>query len=100
MKSIERDTDTAFKMQVPRGDGTREGTRASAILETIKPRLLDAKDAAAYLGISETRVREYVKYGKLRVVTLPHPFRGAKDTRKILIEISELDAFIEKYKAV
>jgi predicted site-specific integrase-resolvase len=65
----------------------------------IKPRLLDTKDAASYLGVSETRVREYVKYGKLRSVTLPHPYKSAKDTRKLLIEVSELDAFIDRHKA-
>jgi hypothetical protein len=77
---------------------SRENSRAAGSLETLKPRLLDAKDAAMYLGISETRVREYVKYGKLRCVTLPHPFRSSKDTRKLLIQVSELDDFIDKYK--
>lgn len=71
---------------------------SNRLCEKMKPRLLDAKDAANYLGLSETRIREYVKYGKLKSVALPHPFKNAKDTRKLLIEVSELDDFIEKYR--
>lgn len=78
---------------------TRKSKVANGILESMKPRLLDAKDAAKYLGVSETRVREYVKYGKLRSITLPHPIQIAKDTRKLLVEVSELDDFIEKHKS-
>ena len=66
----------------------------------LRPRLLDLKDASLYCGISETRLREFIKYGKLQSVSLPHPFKKAKDTRKILIAVSELDAFIDRYTEV
>lgn len=99
MNNHKDQTNTAFKMQSHGRDGTHDGTPNKPNLQPMKPRLLDAKDAASYLGISETRVREFVKYGKLRTVALPHPFKVARDTRKILIELSELDAFIERYKA-
>jgi hypothetical protein len=67
-------------------------------MNSVNPRLLDLKDAAMYLGLSETRIREYVKYGKIRAILLPHPFKKGKDTRKLLIEITELDAFVEAHK--
>lgn len=98
MKHERSAMNTAFKMQSHGRDGTHDGTPNKPNLQPVKPRLLDAKDAAGYLGISETRVREFVKYGKLRTVALPHPFKVARDTRKILIEVSELDEFIERHK--
>lgn len=97
MKSVNQGANTGFNIQkIPR-ERTPTGRSTKDISESIKPRLLDAKDAARYLGLSETRIREYVKYGKLRSIVLPHPFKSSKDTRKLLIEISELDAFIERH---
>lgn len=86
-------------------------------------RLLDLKNAAGYLGVSEWTVRDWVAVGVLPSVRLPvvrlnkgrrktgksnvyelatptdSRLRG-KTVRKILIDVRDLDAFIESHKEV
>jgi excisionase family DNA binding protein len=47
---------------------TPKGCAMSAIAETVEPLLLSPNDAAAFAGISATRLREAVRLGKLRAL--------------------------------
>ncbi len=89
--------DTALNIQCDGRGGARLGARKPSPFSPPRPRLLDAKDAAAYMGVSETLIRQYVQTGKLPTVVLPDPYRRGRDVRKILIELSALDRFIDAH---
>ncbi len=71
--------------------------------EAVKPRLLSMRQAAAYLGCSFWTLRDYVLQGLIPVVDMP-PLRARpgdrqrKMLRRVLIDRSDLDAFIESRK--
>lgn len=70
---------------------------------TIPPRLLDLRAAAAYLSCSYWTVRDWVAAGYLPVVDLPpvRPREGErprKTLRRVLLDVRDLDAFIEGRK--
>jgi hypothetical protein len=92
----------------------------SRINPDLTPRLLDLKQAGAYLGVSPWTVRDWVIVGALPSVRLPvvrvncgkrdsgstkytlaDPSDGrvrCKSVRKILLDVRDLDAFIEQNK--
>ena len=71
--------------------------------EAIRPRLLNVRQAAAYLGCSFWTARDYVLQGLIPVVDLP-PLRARegdrprKTLRRVLIDRADLDDFIESRK--
>lgn len=71
--------------------------------ERITPRLLNMRQAAAYLGCSFWTTRDYVLQGLIPVVDMP-PLRARegdrqrKALRRVLIDRADLDAFIESRK--
>ena len=71
--------------------------------ESITPRLLNLRQAAAYLGCSFWTARDYVLQGLIPVVDMP-PLRARegdrqrKTLRRVLIDRVDLDAFIESRK--
>jgi hypothetical protein len=71
--------------------------------ERITPRLLNMRQAAAYLGCSFWTARDYVLQGLIPVVDMP-PLRARegerqrKTLRRVLIDRPDLDAFIESRK--
>jgi hypothetical protein len=71
--------------------------------ERITPRLLNMRQAAAYLGCSFWTARDYVLQGLIPVVDMP-PLRARegdrqrKALRRMLIDRADLDAFIESRK--
>ena len=71
--------------------------------ERITPRLLNMRQAAAYLGCSFWTVRDYVLQGLIPVVDMP-PLRAREGDRqrttlrRVLIDRADLDAFIESRK--
>ena len=71
--------------------------------ESITPRLLNMRQAAAYLGCSFWTARDYVLQGLIPVVDMP-PLRARegdrqrKTLRRVLIDRADLDAFIESRK--
>jgi hypothetical protein len=92
----------------------------SRINPDLAPRLLDLKQAGAYLGVSPWTVRDWVLVGALPSVRLPvvrlncgkrdsgstrysladpndRRVRG-KTVRKILLDVRDLDAFIDGNK--
>ena len=71
--------------------------------ESVKPRLLNMRQAAAYLGCSFWTARDYILQGLIPVVDLP-PLRARegdrqrKTLRRVLVDRADLDAFIESRK--
>ena len=71
--------------------------------ESITPRLLNMRQAAAYLGCSFWTARDYVLQGLIPVVDMP-PLRAREGDRqrqtlrRVLIDRVDLDAFIESRK--
>jgi predicted site-specific integrase-resolvase len=71
--------------------------------EVVRPRLLNMRQAAAYLGCSFWTARDYVLQGLIPVVDMP-PLRARegdrqrKTLRRVLIDRADLDAFIESRK--
>lgn len=71
--------------------------------ERVRPRLLNMRQAAAYLGCSFWTARDYILQGLIPVVDLP-PLRPRdgdrqrKTLRRVLVDRADLDAFIESRK--
>src|SRR3954470_3599928 len=71
--------------------------------ERIRARLLNMRQAAAYLGCSFWTARDYILQGLIPVVDLP-PLRARegdgqrKTLRRVLVDRADLDAFIESRK--
>lgn len=73
------------------------------------PRLMNLRDAARYIGLSYWTLRDYVADGLIPRVSLPCSRRrkaggaivrraGDTETRRILVDRSDLDTLIEKCK--
>ena len=69
-----------------------EGKPARGITYPLNPRLLPLKQAAEYLGLTVWALRERVWSGDIPVVRFP-------GGRKMWLEVTDLDAFIESNKA-
>lgn len=71
--------------------------------ERVKPRLLNMRQAAEYLGCSFWTARDYILQGLIPVVDMP-PLRARegdrqrKALRRVLVDRADLDAFIESRK--
>jgi len=71
--------------------------------EAVKPRLLNMRQAAEYLGCSFWTARDYILQGLIPVVDMPplRPREGdrqRKTLRRVLVDRNDLDAFIESRK--
>ena len=71
--------------------------------ERVTPRLLNMRQAAEYLGCSFWTARDYILQGLIPVVDLPplRPREGdrrRKNLRRVLVDRTDLDAFIESRK--
>ena len=71
--------------------------------ERVRPRLLNMRQAAAYLGCSFWTARDYILQGLIPVVDLPplRPREGdrqRKTLRRVLVDRADLDDFIESRK--
>ena len=71
--------------------------------ERVEPRLLNMRQAAAYLGCSFWTTRDYILQGLIPVVNMP-PLRARegdrqrKTLRRVLVDRADLDEFIEARK--
>jgi hypothetical protein len=62
-------------------------------------RLLDLQAAARYLGISYWTMRDLAMGGSIPIVRFPCPrARDGRVIRRVLIDLRDLDAFIEQNK--
>jgi hypothetical protein len=70
----------------------------------VAPRALNLQQAAHYLGVSYWTFRDYVLAGHIPVIDLPplRPREGARarqSLRRVLVDVRDLDRFIESRKA-
>lgn len=65
------------------------------VLSSIRPRLFGVADAAQYLGVSVTYVRNLVSVGHLKRAHLPAVNGDAPASRRVLIDRAELDRLVE-----
>ena len=77
--------------------------RSKAVTLGITPRLVDLRAGAVYLAVSYWTIRDYVLAGLLPVVELPplrprEGERARKTLRRVLVDVRDLDAFIEARK--
>ena len=84
-------------------DQPTERQSSDAATTVIAPRLFDLRQAGVYLGCSYWTVRDYVLAGVIPIVELPalRPREGArarKTLRRVLLDRSDLDTFIESRK--
>ena len=68
-----------------------------------RPRLLNMRQAAAYLGCSFWTARDYILQGLIPIVNLPplrhrEGDRARKALRRVLVDRQDLDAFIDARK--
>jgi predicted site-specific integrase-resolvase len=69
----------------------------------VRPRLLNMRQAAEYLGCSFWTARDYILQGLIPVVDMP-PLRARegdrqrKTLRRVLVDRADLDAFVESRK--
>lgn len=68
-------------------------TRAQRIDSPTVPRLLTLKEAAEYMGLTVWALRERIWAGHIPVVQFP-------GGRKMYIDVSDIDDFINKHKRV
>jgi hypothetical protein len=61
--------------------------------------LVDVRQAASMLGVSVWTVREYVAAGDLATVKLPSTKGAAQRSRRVLISVDDLRAFIARCRA-
>ena len=67
-------------------------------VEKAGPRLLDLNAAAAYLGISQSAIRQLVDSGQLSRVRLPAIRQPHGRLDRFLLDKADLDAVIERGK--
>lgn len=82
---------------------TGSATTSTERAEPLKPRLLNMRQAAAYLGCSFWTARDYVMQGLIPAVDMPplRPKPGDRrrtTLRRVLIDRTDLDAFVESRK--
>jgi hypothetical protein len=64
------------------------------------PLIVSVKEAAAALGVSAWVVRRYVADGLLATVQFPSTRHRGETTRRILIAVADLEAFVLKHREV
>ncbi|MGD0950042.1 MAG: helix-turn-helix domain-containing protein [Candidatus Binatia bacterium] len=65
---------------------------------TVAPRLFSVESAAQYLSVSSWSIRDYVASGRLPSVQLPAPRGQGRTMRRVLVDVRDLDVFIESSK--
>jgi hypothetical protein len=61
---------------------------------------VDVKAAAAAIGVSPWVVRHFVASGLLPTVKFPSTKHRGESTRRVLIAVADLTAFVEKHREV
>lgn len=71
---------------------SKEPQRAQRIADPLYKRMYTIKEAAVYLGLSEYTVRSLLWSGAL-------PFMKVEGGRKQLLDVYDLDAYIDRHKS-
>jgi len=62
------------------------------------PLCLDIKSAAVSVGISSGALRSFIDQGLLPVVKFPSAKHEGETSRRVLIAVSDLEAFVAKHR--
>lgn len=63
------------------------------------PLVVDVKTAASLIGVSVWTIREYVASGELPVVKMPATKGPETRSRRVLIAVTDLEAFVARCRA-
>lgn len=69
-------------------------------VEAPKPLVVDRPAAAAMLGISEWSLDKLIADGEIPAVKYPSSKRRGRESRRVLIAISDLHEFVAKCRGV
>ena len=88
---------------MPPQDPASSSPLVDSSLSVERPRLLNMRQAAAYLGCSFWTARDYILQGLIPIVNLPplrhrEGDRARKALRRVLVDRQDLDAFIDARK--
>jgi hypothetical protein len=64
----------------------------------VTPLCVDVKEAAAAIGVSTWVVRNYIASGLLATVKFPSTKHPGETTRRVLIAVADLEAFVAKHR--
>ena len=67
-------------------------------MTAVAPLCVDVKQAAVVLGVSVWVVRRYIEDGILPTVKFPSVKYPGQSSRRVLIAVTDLDAFVAKYR--
>jgi excisionase family DNA binding protein len=62
-------------------------------------RLLDVDQAAAYLGVSVWTVRSLIADKHLSTVKMPSVKHRGETTRRVLLDVRDLDAAVDRWRS-
>jgi len=62
------------------------------------PLCVDVKTAAKAIGVSQWVIRHYIAIGILPTVKFPSVKRPGETSRRVLIAVVDLEAFVTKYR--
>ena len=88
---------------MPPQDPASSSPLVDSSLSVERPRLLNMRQAAAYLGCSFWTARDYILQGLIPIVNFPplrprEGDRARKGLRRVLVDRQDLDAFIDARK--
>jgi hypothetical protein len=90
-------------MSLPRpdldADALAEAKKPRHRCVSVPPRLRDVDAAGDYLGVSPWTVRALVAEGHLKPVRLPSVRYPGENGRRLLFDVRDLDAAVDKWKA-
>ena len=79
--------------------GATQTRRVGPAPSPLPLRLVDLRAAAAYFGCTHWHLRRLVATGQIPVVRMPNPRTlDARPGRRLLVDIRDLDALIERWK--
>jgi predicted site-specific integrase-resolvase len=64
----------------------------------VTPLCVDRKEAAHALGVSAWVLDRYIADGLLPVVRLPSTKHGGELSRRVLIAVADLEAFVKRHR--
>ena len=70
-----------------------------AATDLLQPLCVDVRQAALMIGVSPWTVREYIATGDLATIKLPSTKGNESRSRRVLIAVDDLRAFIARFKS-
>lgn len=74
------------------------GARGDAVADVMTPLCIDVPAAARWLGVGTSSIRRWVESGELAVVKFPSEKHAGERSRRVLIAVADLKAFVAKHR--